>query len=223
MYVIAKGRKLPLKISPANLGTVMDFGISPHEHPAHIPFMYCVPNTSKLTSHSCNIPFMYYVHIYIYKLPATVPSKYFFPRMRIPLQWFARGGRRLLLEQRSESPATINKQQQLVKRGTKKEEVLVLRTLPLRQPWMQKPCNRNCCVLQPFHDEWQGWDRGFTPHALNRKVRLLSSTVEWLPLGPLGHLNSFWLQHVHGRWTLLLIANNDDVGNWYWLVKELVQ
>jgi len=35
-------------------------------------------------------------------LPATVPSKYFFPRVRIPLKWFARGGRRLLLEQRSE-------------------------------------------------------------------------------------------------------------------------
>ena len=27
---IAKGRKLPLKISPANLGSVVDFGISPH-------------------------------------------------------------------------------------------------------------------------------------------------------------------------------------------------
>ena len=118
----------------------------------------------------------------------------------------------------------INKQQQLVKRGTKKEDVSVLRTLQNATTLNAEAAgNRNCCVLQPFHDEWQGWDRGFTPHALNRKVRLLSSTVEWLPLGPLGHLNSFWLQHVHGRWTLLLIANNDDVGNWYWLVKELVQ
>ena len=90
------------------------------------------------------------IHIYIYnvyKLPATVPSKYLFEGWGFPCNGSPVGGEDCYWNKSLKSPATINKQQQLVKRGTKKEEVSVLRTPPLRQPWMQSLATETaaCC------------------------------------------------------------------------------
>ena len=160
------------------------------------------------------------VYIYMYKFPATVPSKYLFEGWGFPWNGSPVGGEDCYWNKSLKSPATINKQQQLVKRGTKKEDVSVLRTLPLRQAWMQKPCNRNCKA---------NCNRSMTSGKVEIEVSLHMHWIEksdsclrqwndcpwdlWI-LWDIWTASGSNMSMGRCYWLLLI----DDVGKWYWLV-----